>query len=117
MSSPWDLLSLFGLIAPHAAPGVVGDGGRQFLMPEKLDGSLVELLGGHPTGSPLTVSSLRSGIKPGSALCFHQARFAIGVVGVDECRMSSAWPLLGPWVLPLLPKEPTTELPGGPLLG
>lgn len=52
-------------------------------MPEKLDGSLVELLGGHPMESPFSVSSLRSGVKPGSALCFHQAKFAAGVVGMD----------------------------------
>ena len=49
-------------------------------MPEGFEGLLMEFPAGGPTDSPLNMSSLRTGVKPGSALQSQPARLTVGVV-------------------------------------
>lgn len=65
--------------SPRCSWGSWGWGEGQFQMPEGLEG-LMEFLRGCPMHSLLTMSSLSVGVKPRSALCFQQTRFAAGVV-------------------------------------
>lgn len=87
-------------------------------MPEGLEG-LMESLGGCPMHSLLTLSSLRIGVEPRSALCFQETRFAAGVVRavVAGCVKRMYLPGLCWGLVSLLPEEQTKELRSGPRLG
>lgn len=48
-------------------------------MLEEIEGLLMKFLGGCSMDSPLNMSSLRTGVQPGSALCSPQVRLIVCV--------------------------------------
>ena len=104
---PWDSL---GICSWSASPAVLGGDERQPEMLEEFEGLLTRFLGDCLMDSPWNMSSSKTGVKPGLALCSPRVRLIVRMVECVGTGYVKKMHMPGLcWGLRLYPCSPRTQ--------